>query len=66
MTEVSVSVPSFTAGTVNILVSEGALSGTSAYQALATDPDGDALTYSMNSINFNQNQNIPDFVISST
>jgi hypothetical protein len=65
VTEVGLSQPSFPANTVNILISEGALSGTSAYRADATDPDGDVLTYSMSNLNFNQNQNNPDFVISS-
>lgn len=62
VTDIGISAPSFPAGTVNIDVSEGALTGSSVFQGDASDPDGDALTYSMFSIN--QNQNNPDFVIS--
>lgn len=62
VTDVGISRPSFPSSTVNIIVSEGALSGASVYQGNAVDPDGDTLTYSMSQVN--NNQITPDFVIS--
>jgi len=58
-----ISTPSFAANTVNIVVSEGSLSGASVYQSDANDPDGDALTYSMVQIQGNQNQFTSVFTI---
>lgn len=63
VTDIGISAPSFPASTVNIVVSEGVLSGASVWQGDAIDPDGDALTYSMSQITTFQNN--PDFVISS-
>ena len=54
--------PVFSADTYNIVVSEGVLSSSSVFQADASDPDGDGLTYSMQQVDFNNQQN-PDFVI---
>ncbi|KAH3873306.1 hypothetical protein DPMN_036538, partial [Dreissena polymorpha] len=58
------SAPQFPASTVNIVVSEGSLSGASVYQANAVDEDQQLLSYSMTQIN--QVQQFPDFIITTS
>ncbi|WAQ95445.1 FAT4-like protein [Mya arenaria] len=53
VTDTGIASPSFPANIINIVVSEGVLTGNSVYQSDATDPDNDALTYSMSQINTN-------------
>jgi len=62
VTDIGISQPSFPASTVNVVVSEGELSGVSVWQGDASDPDGDILSYFMSQINNNQVNS--DFVIS--
>ena len=67
VTDIANNQPSFPANTYSIVVSEGALSGSSVFQGNAlsdSDPNGDSLIYTMVPIGINQNQLFPDFTIS--